>query len=894
MLLKSPLARAWASAAALLAIVLGAGWAIATASIAHAAPSGELQWAVNTEFRAYVTRAGGTVTGGGAATEDGTTTRFPLASNNVTAEGTGSVGYEGSVTFTAHGGALSVTIADPAVRFTGPTSAVLEVTSNSSRIAVATLDLTGASVSASGGVVTFGAAPATLTADGVAVFGGSYQEGTALAPVTFSFAAAAPTTTSSSSADPTSSTPDPTPEPQVPTVHVDKVTGLNGDGDTVTVTGTGFLPDANGATTGTRPPLAGKFTGMYVLFAKFGDNWKPSTGGTRPRAAIETQKWAVLAADINTIGGPQAGAIEVKPDGTFTATIAVSDTLTNEGNWGIYTYAAGGPVYAPFETFTPLSFATVDPSPAPEPTVSPEPSTSPEPTTPATPTTPTTVGRLTWGVDSDFRAYVTGPIAQGSISVAGASSNGSTFTFVQSGGSVDLAAGTGRASYAGSVTFTGHGGALSVTLSKPSVRLTGTTTGVLEVTTSAGTVDFATLDLSTASKSQSGDAVRLTGVRTTLTSAGAQAFGGFYDAGRQLDPLTVSFGAGASASASPAKTVTAAYSAPSVPDTPPATTGIVLDDQTLASLVAGDEVTITVGGFAPGETGITVVIYSTPTVLATDLTADAQGTVTWTGRLPQGLSGTHTLVFIGSAAKGVEVTIPAAAPGSCAIASATLDWGFKEAFRAYIESTIAKGGWELAEGAAEEGGIFSFEGAGAVEPSDSSGLVSFSGSVRFTGHEGALDTTIANPQVVFAGAEASLLVDVIGTTQSGEQVSAQGVEFASLDLEQASVTATDGGVVFSDIPATLTEAGSSAFGTYPAGEVLDPVTLTLDGTDECIMTFAGLEQPEASPSAVETTESAPAAPEESDGGIPAWVWIVVAVAALGLAGGLVAVRARRK
>ena len=54
--------------------------------------------------------------------------------------------------------------------------------------------------------------------------------------------------------------------------------------------------------------------------------------------------------------------------------------------------------------------------------------------------------------------------------------------------------------------------------------------------------------------------------------------------------------------------------------TPPASEGITSADETF---VEGGEYTFTASGFEPEETGILVVAYSTPTVLATDATADA-------------------------------------------------------------------------------------------------------------------------------------------------------------------------------------------------------------------------------------------------------------------------------
>ncbi|GAA4846553.1 hypothetical protein GCM10023221_26480 [Luteimicrobium xylanilyticum] len=145
-------------------------------------------------------------------------------------------------------------------------------------------------------------------------------------------------------------------------VTVSKTT-LSASGETeVTVKGTGFDPSA---ATASRPPLAGKPAGVYVAFGKFAEDWKPSAGAassTRPTADV---KWAVSADDIDTVGGPSKGAIELSADGSFSATFTVSKDAADaaatakgltDGRYGIYTYPGGGAAQAGYETFTPLTF----------------------------------------------------------------------------------------------------------------------------------------------------------------------------------------------------------------------------------------------------------------------------------------------------------------------------------------------------------------------------------------------------------------------------------------------------------------------------------------------------------------------------------------------------------
>jgi LPXTG-motif cell wall-anchored protein len=69
-----------------------------------------------------------------------------------------------------------------------------------------------------------------------------------------------------------------------------------------------------------------------------------------------------------------------------------------------------------------------------------------------------------------------------------------------------------------------------------------------------------------------------------------------------------------------------------------ATTPLVVDD----SLSAGSEVTVTVGGFAPGEF-VQLIVASTPRVIGSGY-ADPQGVATLTGTIPADLApGSHTL-----------------------------------------------------------------------------------------------------------------------------------------------------------------------------------------------------------------------------------------------------------
>ena len=182
---------------------------------------------------------------------------------------------------------------------------------------------------------------------------------------------------------------------------------------------------------------------------------------------------------------------------------------------------------------------------------------------------------------------------------------------------------------------------------------------------------------------------------------------------------------------------------------------------------------------------------------------------------------------------------PAAAAESCDVDAATLTWGFKESFRSYISSTIANGEWTVADGATYATPNFGFDdGVGTFVGAD--GTVSFAGSIEFTGHGGILDTTISKPRLKFVDDTALLVLDVSGTTQQGLAVDTANVEFALLDLNSATITRDATSITVANAPAALTAAGADAFGTYPVGEALDPVTFAFGTSAACAASLVPL------------------------------------------------------
>ncbi|MFD6940234.1 HtaA domain-containing protein [Streptomyces goshikiensis] len=166
-------------------------------------------------------------------------------------------------------------------------------------------------------------------------------------------------------------------------------------------------------------------------------------------------------------------------------------------------------------------------------------------------------GRLDWGIKSSFQSYVTGPVAKGGFRLknGAATAGGSLFRFHSATGSYDPESGAFEASFSGGVQFQGHqkpDGAyeLDLSVSRPTVKINGGV-GTLYVDVSSKAKDtgvvstrsqvpFAALGLGGVNMRGGGSPIALNGIPVTLTGEGAQAFAGYYAAGAQLDPISLS------------------------------------------------------------------------------------------------------------------------------------------------------------------------------------------------------------------------------------------------------------------------------------------------------------------------------------------------------------------
>ncbi|WP_328621637.1 HtaA domain-containing protein [Streptomyces sp. NBC_00354] len=166
-------------------------------------------------------------------------------------------------------------------------------------------------------------------------------------------------------------------------------------------------------------------------------------------------------------------------------------------------------------------------------------------------------GRLDWGIKSSFQSYVTGPVAKGSFKLknGAATVGGSLFRFHSATGSYDPDTGAFEAAFTGGVGFQGHqkpdgSYELDLTVSRPTIKINGGS-GTLYADVSSKAKDtgavttrtqvpFATLGLGGVDMKGGGSPIALTNIPATLTDQGAEAFAGYYSAGAQLDPVSLS------------------------------------------------------------------------------------------------------------------------------------------------------------------------------------------------------------------------------------------------------------------------------------------------------------------------------------------------------------------
>lgn len=440
---------------------------------------------------------------------------------------------------------------------------------------------------------------------------------------------------------------------------------------------------------------------------------------------------------------------------------------------------------------------------------------------------------LDWGVRHSFRNYLLGPIAHGGIELLGSTTadanmraeasrfhwSGGTGEGMTDGSATDISFGGGSGLH-----LTGHemtvagetAHALDLRFTNPRIVITGPGTGTLYFDVKSRKFDgmssisreffeqknvpVATLTLG--APEAAGKTFTWKNVGAILTDQGEPAFGGFYQAGEQLDPLTFS----------------GEFDGELI-STVPTTTQLSASSTEVAE---GAEISFT-ATVAPKIDG--AVTFSYPGGRIGDPVAVKNGiAMTSTTKLPYGIhvvtasfapesseygiSNASVRVVVGSKNPPPPATRPGGGTGSRAAGS--LSWGVSSYFASY---TTQKSGpscstpsRHCAGGSIETSGV----GAGWLFPqangtswneATQTGTVRFSGTVAFKGY-GTTMFHVSNPSITVTGPTTATL----HTGYSGSY----GPSSVPLDLGSARKTVgSSGEVTWSNVPVRGGLAGIS-------------------------------------------------------------------------------------
>ena len=413
-------------------------------------------------------------------------------------------------------------------------------------------------------------------------------------------------------------------------------------------------------------------------------------------------------------------------------------------------------------------------------------------------------GTLSWDIRESFLKYLTG-FAHGSVNVEGMEKTpAGGFKYTQASGVYNPETKTGQINFAGTAEFTGHNGQLKSTIKNMRLVVVngkGTLVADVDALTRDGKsvsktgLAIAEVDLSGASVkdgvfSAQNAAVTLTDEGSTVLFAGQ-----YRGADNAMAPLSFS---------------------------------VKLSEQTAENTVEVPRISenkSSEGGASDNkgsENGSLNSGNSGANGSGSNGSAGTSGSVSNGGSSSNGsVSNNPAQPVCVPVTRTREVQEQGASDGT--IKSANLGWGVRDSFRNYVRGGIANGSWEL-NGTSYSSDAFNWSnGTGTFKNGKDS--ISFSGSVRFTGHHGILDTTIANPRLEINGNSGTLYATMTSNDPSGKATNYGEVALLKVDLSglQSSADA----VSVNGAATTLTAEGAKAFaGFYEAGKDMAPLSFS--------------------------------------------------------------------
>ena len=414
-------------------------------------------------------------------------------------------------------------------------------------------------------------------------------------------------------------------------------------------------------------------------------------------------------------------------------------------------------------------------------------------------------GTLSWDIRESFLKYLTG-FAHGSVNVEGMEKTAAGgFKYTQASGVYNPETKTGQINFAGTAEFTGHNGQLKSTIKNMRLVVVngkGTLVADVDALTRDGKsvsktgLAIAEVDLSGASVKDGIFSAQNAAVALTAEGSEVLFAGQYRGADNAMAPLSFS---------------------------------VKLSEQTAENTVEVPRVSENKSSDNKGsENGSSDNSSSNSSGNSGANGSGSNGSAGTSGSVSNGSSSSNGSVSNNPAqpvcvpvTRTREVQEQGASDGT--IKSANLGWGVRDSFRNYVRGGIANGSWEL-NGTSYSSDAFNWSnGTGTFK--GGKGSISFSGSVRFTGHHGILDTTIANPRLEINGNSGTLYATMNSNDPSGKATNYGEVALLKVDLSglQSSADA----VSVNGAATTLTAEGAKAFaGFYEAGKDMAPLSFS--------------------------------------------------------------------
>ena len=414
-------------------------------------------------------------------------------------------------------------------------------------------------------------------------------------------------------------------------------------------------------------------------------------------------------------------------------------------------------------------------------------------------------GTLSWDIRESFLKYLTG-FAHGSVNVEGMEKTAAGgFKYTQASGVYNPETKTGQINFAGTAEFTGHNGQLKSTIKNMRLVVVngkGTLVADVDALTRDGKsvsktgLAIAEVDLSGASVKDGIFSAQNAAVALTAEGSEVLFAGQYRGANNAMAPLSFS---------------------------------VKLSEQTAENTVEVPRVSENKSSDNKGsENGSSDNSSSNSSGNSGANGSGSNGSAGTSGSVSNGSSSSNGSVSNNPAqpvcvpvTRTREVQEQGASDGT--IKSANLGWGVRDSFRNYVRGGIANGSWEL-NGTSYSSDAFNWSnGTGTFK--GGKGSISFSGSVRFTGHHGILDTTIANPRLEINGNSGTLYATMNSNDPSGKATNYGEVALLKVDLSglQSSADA----VSVNGAATTLTAEGAKAFaGFYDAGKDMAPLSFS--------------------------------------------------------------------